>query len=30
TPEINIGIVKLLQVVHSISPGLARRIMLQF
>ena len=29
-PEINIGIVKLLQVVHSISPGLARRIMLQF
>ena len=28
--EINIGMVKLLQVVHSISPALARRIMLQF
>ena len=30
TPEINIGLVKILQVAHSISPALARRIMLQF
>lgn len=30
TPEINIGIVKLLQAVYSISPALARRIVLQF
>lgn len=30
TPEINIGLVKILQVAHSISPALARRIMLRF
>ena len=30
TTEVNVGIVKLLQVVNSISPGLARRIMLKF
>lgn len=28
--EINVGMVKILQLVHSISPGLARRIMLRF
>jgi uncharacterized oxidoreductase len=28
--ETNVGIVKLLQVVNSISPALARRIMLRF
>jgi uncharacterized oxidoreductase len=28
--EANVGQVKLLQMVHSISPALARRIMLQF
>jgi uncharacterized oxidoreductase len=30
TPEVNIGLVKVLQVAHSISPALARRIMLKF
>jgi uncharacterized oxidoreductase len=29
-PEANVGIVKLLQLVHSISPALARRIMINF
>lgn len=28
--EANVGIVKLLQLVHSISPALARRIMIKF
>jgi uncharacterized oxidoreductase len=30
TPEVNVGLVKVLQVAHSISPALARRIMLKF
>ena len=29
-PQANVGMVKLLQVVHSISPALARKIMLRF
>jgi uncharacterized oxidoreductase len=29
-PEVNAGMVKLLQMVHSISPALARRIMIRF
>ena len=29
-PEANVGLVKLLQLVHSVSPALARRIMLKF
>ncbi|MFN3457880.1 MAG: short-chain dehydrogenase, partial [Novosphingobium sp.] len=28
--EVNVGMVKVLQLVHSISPALARRIMLKF
>jgi uncharacterized oxidoreductase len=28
--EANVGIVKLLQIVHSISPALARRVMINF
>jgi uncharacterized oxidoreductase len=28
--EANVGMVKLLQLVHSISPALARRIMIKF
>ena len=29
-PEINVGMVKLLQLIHSISPALARRVMIRF